>query len=236
MCIWVICNFLDVYSHIKTLFNNQRTRTDLFDKSTIRKKDVLLLCKIQNLIKYPFNVWLPGAWAKKSGCSLIRIILINQRSSELKRDFSLAMKSRETRLEKKKVRGWKKMGVSKPSATPWIKAVGIGGRDQIGSRDFHVPTTRRCVSHPNRRISFPSYARIRFCFRRHHWRINGELLVTATLRLLCADKLRETRLRRARQSVWDEGEKSRIRISVCLFRGSVKNAGWRERQRLDVGS
>lgn len=59
----------------------------------------------------------------------------------------------------------------------------------------------------------------------HHWRINGGRLVTAALRLLCADKLRETRLRRTRQSVRDEGEKSRIRISVCLFRGSVKNAG-----------
>lgn len=63
-------------------------------------------------------------------------------------------------------------------------------------------------------------ARVRFCFRSfyagHHRRINGGLLVTATLRLLCADKLRETRLRRTRQSVRDEGEKSRIRISVCL--------------------
>lgn len=66
---------------------------------------------------------------------------------------------------------------------------------------------------------------VRFCFRSIIGGSMASRSVTATLRLLCADKLRETRLRRARRSVRDEGEKSRIRISVCLFRGSVKKRG-----------
>lgn len=106
----------------------------------------------------------------------------------------------------------------------YIRAV-QSGDDQIGSRNrFCTSRRERCVSHPNRRISFPSYTRAR-CFpeRGHQRRINGGPYNCCALRVLCADKLRQTRLRRRRRAdvCVTVGKTRRL---VCLFRGSANAA------------